>query len=501
MSISKSKTIHTKNKDGQLVTVYDGLDSFRIMFEEIENDLTGGDSYWSFAFKDEYQDPKLSQFLLDFHKRLGSRGVDDRTIAMIDVKDIIVRNYKSVPTLNIRFTDKDTPTGMIISKNRVVNLVWGEAPIAIMIKSPVIYKRYQDFFLSAWNAALIHELQQAQVITKPGNTPIIIPPKSIYGVSNLLIKDETRNPTHTFKDRLAYEMIRPLLEEVRQGKIPTPITFGSISYGNTAKSMGYYTSMLNKMAGKEISRAVAFVPPEIDKKVFGPNTEGDKVSATSVFRNISQTCRIVPIDLNKKIYRENDLKELAQEHDAIIGEFVDITEGLNRPAYVNIIIEIIEQQLRFSPDYVIVPFGAGILCNEVIDYVNEHKLKTKVIPVSSGNPNTIAVMLYGPIWVDTQTLEKKGRAFTRHEPFDRKGRPRSPYIVYNVSDEDILDAMKELSKNNITAEPSAASGIALLKHLKNIDPAFESKKHTVLVIDTGNGILNYLDNNYGQESN
>ena len=479
------------SKGNKLVTVYKGKNSFKIMFKELQLNLTGDDFYWSFAFKNEYYDQNLGQFLLHFHRTLTNRGVDDRTIAMVDVRDIILHTYQSAPALKIRFSDKDLPTGMIILKDRIITLVWGKAPIAIMIKSPIICKRYQDFFLSAWNAALIDELQKAEVVVKPGNTPIVIPRETIYGVQNLIIKDETRNSTYTFKDRLAYEMIRPLLEEIRQKRMPSPMTFGSISYGNTARAMGYYVAMLNKMAGKEIARAVVFIPPEIEKKIFGPDTEGYSIPAREVIKSIRKNCSVIPIDLSKKVYRAKDLENLARERNQVIGKFVDITEGLSRPAYVNIIIEAVEQQLRFSPDYVIVPFGAGILCNEIIDYVDEHKLKTKIIPVSSGNPETIAVMLYGPIWVDTEKLEKYGKAFTRHEPLDRKGRPRKPYIVYHVSDEDIRDAMKELKKNDIVAEPSGASGIALLKNLKAIDPKFDKDKHTVLVIDTGDGILNY----------
>lgn len=326
----------------------------------------------------------------------------------------------------------------------------------------------------------------------PANTPIVKIELPLYGAKHVLIKDETKNPTYTFKDRLAYEMVRPLFEQLQRGEEPTVMTFGSISYGNTAKAMGYYVSELNKLAGKEIARAIAFVPPRLSKKVFGPDTEGRIVSAKTIFEDIEKACTIVPIDLSKKIYRSDDLEELAREHNAVVGEFIDITEGLNRPAYVNIIIEAVEKQLDSAPDYVIVPFGAGILCNEIIDYVNDKKLHTKVVPVSSGNPDTIAIMLYGPIWVDTEKLESEGKALTRHEPIDRKGRKRDQYMVYNVSDKDICDSLSELRKVGIAAEPSGASGIALLKYLRDIHPEFNTDKHSVLVINTGNGLLNYV---------
>ena len=62
-------------------------------------------------------------------------------------------------------------------------------------------------------------------IQKPGNTPIV-GLKNLFGVSNLIMKDETKNPTHTFKDRLAYEMIRPTIEKINNNQNFEKITFG-----------------------------------------------------------------------------------------------------------------------------------------------------------------------------------------------------------------------------------------------------------------------------------
>ena len=326
-------------------------------------------------------------------------------------------------------------------------------------------------------------------ISKPGNTPLI-KLKNLFGITDLFMKDETKNPTHTFKDRLAYEMIRPTIEAIAKNKKFKKITFASISYGNTAFSMGRYCRELNRLYKKEIAKAVAFVPPEIVNKPFGPNTEGKIVRAKDVLNKIAESCAIIEIDLKKQTYREKDLKKIAEENNLILDEFMDITEGLDRPAYVNIIIEAIKQ-LQDAPDYVIVPFGAGILCNEIIDYINDKKLKTKVIPVSSGNPKTIAIMLYGPIWVDTKSLLKNGSGWTRHDKKDKKGRVRKPYLVYHVADKEIRAAMKTLNKNIITAEASGASGFAILPRLKSIDRNFDPKKHSVLVINTGNGLINF----------
>ncbi|MEK7227969.1 MAG: pyridoxal-phosphate dependent enzyme, partial [Patescibacteria group bacterium] len=213
----------------------------------------------------------------------------------------------------------------------------------------------------------------------PKNTPIVSL-DGLFGVARLYMKDESKNPTNTFKDRLAFEMIRPTVEKFKSGVVPEKITFGSISYGNTAKAMGYFSRLVNKIIGEDIIKSVAFTPPSLSERTFGPNVRGQTVSAVSVIGNIKKDCIVTPIDLKEKIYRSKDLEDLARSRDLVQGEFVDITEGLDRPAYVNIIIEAIEQQLESVPDYVIVPFGAGILCNEIIDYIADKKLHTKVIP-------------------------------------------------------------------------------------------------------------------------
>jgi threonine dehydratase len=326
-------------------------------------------------------------------------------------------------------------------------------------------------------------------ILKPGNTPLV-KLNGLFGIDNLFMKDETKNPTHTFKDRLAYEMIRPLIEKINIGSQPERITFSSISYGNTAFSMGYYCGKFNEFARANIVKALAFVPPEIISKPFGPNTEGKIIESNLVLSKIKESCDVLNIDLNAQIYREKDLEKIALIEDRILGKFVDITEGLDRPAYVQIIIESIAQ-LKKAPDYVVVPFGAGILCNEIIDYLDDNKIKTKVIPVSSGNPETIAIMLYGPIWVDVKSLLNNGEGLTRHDKIDRKGRVRDPYLVYHVEDEEIRNAMKVLKENNISAEASGSSGFSILSRLNIIDSKFDPRKHSVLVINTGNGLLNF----------
>lgn len=135
----------------KLITVYKGTESFKDMFTSLKKELRPKDFYWSFAFKNEYQDPDLVKFLVAFHQDLTKKGIDDRSIVHKGVKAIVQDTYQTVPKLKIHVTDQDVPVGMIILKDRVVNLVWGDHPMAIVIKSPTICQQYTDFFTSVWD--------------------------------------------------------------------------------------------------------------------------------------------------------------------------------------------------------------------------------------------------------------------------------------------------------------------------------------------------------------
>lgn len=324
----------------------------------------------------------------------------------------------------------------------------------------------------------------------PKDTPLV-EYSGLFGINKILVKDESCHPTSTFKDRLGYKMIQPLVKAIERGEKPPKTTFCSISYGNTALSMGYYCKKLNEAYGENVANSIVIVPPNLSNKILGPNTKGDYIKGSDLLDELRKYCHCIEYNLDERVLSSIDIIDIVKTHSDSFENIVDVTEGIDVPAYEPIISEVIENQVLDIPDYIIVPFGAGILCNEVKDYVSKNKLNSKVIPVSTGNPESIATMLYGPIWVDTTTLFNEGSALSRHNPIDKKGNLRSPYEVFHIDDYEILQAIPELKKHSISSEPSAIAGFAILNRLSYIDSDFDPQKHSVLVINTGNGILNY----------
>ncbi len=134
----------------QVAIVYEGFKSFKALFNKIEQELKKGDSYWAFAFKNEYYTPSASLFLKKFHERLALNKIDDRVIGHTSVRKAIKSTFQGNKNIKMRFTGNSTPLGVIIIHNKVINLVWGERPTAIEITSEHIYGQYIDFFASEW---------------------------------------------------------------------------------------------------------------------------------------------------------------------------------------------------------------------------------------------------------------------------------------------------------------------------------------------------------------
>lgn len=148
--------LRLKQKDQapkQVAIVHEGFKAFKALFNRIADELNKGDSYWAFAFKEEYHIPTVSLFLRSFHKTLEEKKIKDKVIAHQSVKKNIKKAFEGISNIKIRFTRNNTPVGVIIIKNKVINLMWGERPTAIEITSEQIYEQYQKFFLESWKTA------------------------------------------------------------------------------------------------------------------------------------------------------------------------------------------------------------------------------------------------------------------------------------------------------------------------------------------------------------
>lgn len=136
-------------EEKQIVVVHEGYKAFKAMFNRILDELKPGDSYYAFNFKEEYIDTSAPIFLRNFHQKLALKRIDDRAVGNFAVKEYIQKTFAGL-RIKQRFVKRSTPTGVVIIKNKVIQLTWGERPTAIEITSPQIYEKYKKFFEELW---------------------------------------------------------------------------------------------------------------------------------------------------------------------------------------------------------------------------------------------------------------------------------------------------------------------------------------------------------------
>jgi threonine synthase len=197
----------------------------------------------------------------------------------------------------------------------------GEALRERIVSGPLSIWRYQDLL----PAARVPEWDLA-----PGFTPLVRAHRlgEALGLRHLYLKDDTRNPTWSFKDRV-------VAVALAAGKTFDFTVFSCASTGNLANAVAAH-------AAKAGLRAVVFIPKGIERA---------KVITTSVYRPTLVEVDGTYDDVNRLCL------EIGDEHRWAIAN-VNLrpyySEGAKTLAY-----EVAEQLGWKAPDRVIVPVGSG----------------------------------------------------------------------------------------------------------------------------------------------
>jgi len=207
---------------------------------------------------------------------------------------------------------------------------------------------------------------------KAGNTPLI--KKRIYG-KDFWIKDESKNPFGTYKDRRSKEIAKL----AKKKKINT---LALISYGNACYSLSGFIKNSN-------IKLICII---------------DRTLKPSI-KNILKKCsyKIVEVNLKKKKLTSNDIISLAKENKK--DKILEVSNGFSK-VYRGIIKEI----RKNKPNYIIVPVGSGETFVGLYEGIKKYRLKTKLIGVGV-KADSLADKLYSkytPYQSKIKDILKKG---------------------------------------------------------------------------------------------
>ncbi len=303
-----------------------------------------------------------------------------------------------------------------------------------------------------------------------GDTPLIRARKLSKELGiQLYLKNETVNPTWSFKDRGTFLGIHRALQ-LGFDKV------GTVSTGNMAASVAAYASKAGLKAYILVSSNIA---EEKLKQIAVYGAEIIKVRG----------------DYGKLYYESLKLGQTLGIY------FINSDDPFRIEGYKSISFEIVEEVM---PDYIVVPTSSGGLIRGIIKGFLELK-KSELI---DRLPTFVCVQAEGCSPIYKAFIEGKEKIERFENPHTIAHAIENPYppsgnavlrllkklngICVAVSDEEILKAQRMLAQEGIFVQPASATGIAAVKKLREEGRIREDERVVSILTGTGLKTLHQL---------
>lgn len=311
-----------------------------------------------------------------------------------------------------------------------------------------------------------------------GNTPLVLADKKLQdftGLEQLLFKNETQNPTWSFKDRGS-------LTCVAMAKALNETTTATISTGNMGHSMAAY-------GAKAGIKVIVFVPD------YTPN---EKISAMGM-----HGAQILKIKGNNYSEIKKTILSLAKDWKLRI---VSGNGPMRVEGYKMIGFELFEQMNQRIPDYIAVPTSAcghirGIFkgYRELYQAGIIHALpKMIIVQAKNNSPIVSAIQQRKKHCIPFTHFHTIAEAITTGNPMGGDELIAKAYeynwLAESVTEAEILEGQKHLAASGYFVEPAAATSLYAIKKLRIAGKIKKSAQVVVLLTGSGlkdSGVLKY----------
>ncbi len=296
----------------------------------------------------------------------------------------------------------------------------------------------------------------------------------IPGFKQVLLKDESTNPTGTHKDRFAWEVVikyKALLESLKYKKLKKLPQISIISSGGAATAVQNLFNVFD-------------IPVSLKVLI-------DKNTNESIKKSLKEIgCSIYETDLGLKLLQPEDIKQYTDNKDGIDITYRETMDPNLDNYYDWLSYEILNHQA----DYCFIPFGTGDLFINILNIVKKEyfnsflhnpdprfsgsveKLKScHFIAASTKNKDTQLDKLYSSF---LPTFNEYENFITELKSCACVGKQTN---IHYVEEYFVGKAMEIAKAQNITFEPSGLAGIALLLQMQDELP----KDKKILIVNTG----------------
>jgi len=332
-------------------------------------------------------------------------------------------------------------------------------------KGSELFQRYADF--------LPFEMINKETSMGEGNTPLLKADQRLAeysGISNLYLKNETSNPTWSFKDRGSFACMLMSKEMGEQ-------TTATISTGNMGNSIAAY-------AARAGIKAFVFVPEYTAK---------EKIMAMSI-----HGANVIKVKAPDYSEMKKEILSMAKDLKLRIvsGNGPIRVEGYKLAAF-----ELYEQFHGKVPDYVAVPTSAcghirGIFkgFRELKEAGFIQKLPKMIVVQAENNAPIVKAIQEGKDDVITfENFHTIAEAITTGNPMGGKEivhkAKKYNWLAESVSEEEIKEAHQLLAQSGLFVEPASATTLQAIKKLRT-QGKIEDEARVILML-TGSGLKDF----------
>src|SRR3989338_3604873 len=124
----------------------------RAMFSILLNiikDAKPNEDYLSFSLIEPHDDEEIVEFYRTYNLRRREKKLKVKVLANEKVKPIYEKNYtrELLKKASVRYTNFHFPQGIIIFRDNVTFVHWGENPFAVRIVNKEMARQFKEFFL------------------------------------------------------------------------------------------------------------------------------------------------------------------------------------------------------------------------------------------------------------------------------------------------------------------------------------------------------------------
>ena len=293
---------------------------------------------------------------------------------------------------------------------------------------------------------------------------------TVPGFSNVWFKDESTNPTGTHKDRMAWEIV---------------VTYRDLL---AARELGLVSEELPVMSIMSSGSAAIAIQTQL-RRFNLPNLKvlADSSIDSSVACYLTRIgCEVYKVDLESKVLGWRDILELTNNHNGL-----DITSNSALDPSLRFYDWLSYEILNENPEFCFVPFGTGILFENILNVARREALGDGHDPRYSGNLEILRRCQF----IGATTRDRSSRAsklYSAHLPFGHyneqwmrlyrlSGSCGNKSGVRFIQEHFLDEAMMIAADQGLQAEPSALGGLAMLLQCSSEIP----KDSKLLVISTG----------------